>query len=102
MKEKNITLSIDLIFCVIILPLIITMVPVEKWIEKYTLFAVSLVAYMYVLYFAIRKVNFPQLFMNRRYGRMAVFILLFLGATYLLSLLPYPESAGTTRLCIPI
>ena len=34
MKEKNITLSIDLIFCVIILPLIITMVPVEKWIEK--------------------------------------------------------------------
>lgn len=94
MKEKNITLSIDLIFCVIILPLVITMVPVEKWIEKYTLFAVSLVAYMYVLYFAIRKVNFPQLFMNRRYGRMAVFILLFLGTTYLLSLFPYPESAA--------
>lgn len=93
MKEKNITRIIDLLFCVIILPLVITLVPVEKWIEKYTLFAITLVAYMYVVYFAMRKVNFPQLFMNRKYGRMAVFILLFLGATYLLSLYPYPENS---------
>ncbi len=62
MKEKNITLSIDLIFASLSCRSIITMVPVEKWIEKYTLFAVSLVAYMYVLYFAIRKSQFSATF----------------------------------------
>lgn len=94
MKEKNITVPVDLLFCIVILPLVITLVPVEKWIEKYTLFAVSLVGYLYVLYFAIRKVDFPRLFVNRRYGSMTVFVLLFLGATYLLSLFPYPEDSA--------
>lgn len=38
MKQKSITTYIDILFCVIILPLVITLIPVEKWLVKYPSF----------------------------------------------------------------
>ena len=35
MDSKKIKLYIDLLFCCVFLPLIIALVPVEKWMEKY-------------------------------------------------------------------
>ncbi len=99
MKEKYIVTAFDLLFCIVLLPLLITMVPIEKWLEEYTFFAITLLLYLYLLYFSMRKVNLPQLFMNRKYVRIIVFLLLILGITYLLSIYPYPSfSSGSSQL----
>ena len=57
MKYAHIAIYIDLLFCLVIMPLIIMLAPVEKWIEHKMPFFISLVAYLYGLYFIYRKKN---------------------------------------------
>lgn len=92
MNEKKITLWIDLFFCCVFLPLIITLVPVEKWIDKYTSFAVTLIVFLYGVYFLIRTVNIPQLVMRRKYFQVTGVIALILTVTFALSQFPYPDN----------
>lgn len=90
--DSNIKLYIDLLFCCVFLPLIIALVPVETWIEKYTSFAVTLVLFLYCVYFVIRAVNIPQLVMRRKIFKVAGIIGLLLVAAFLLSHFPYPDN----------
>lgn len=46
MKYAHIAIYIDLLFCLVIMPLIIMLAPVEKWIEHKMPFFISLVAYL--------------------------------------------------------
>lgn len=93
MEQKKITTYIDLLFCLVILPLVITLVPVDKWFVKYPLFATALVLYLYVLYFAIRRVNFPQLVMHRKYVQIILWVCLFIAIAHLLSRFPYGQDS---------
>ena len=90
MNIQRIALYIDLLFCLIFLPLIISMVPVEKWLVRYPLFACTLFLSLYVVYFAIRKMNIPRKAMQRKYVQIGVFVVVIIGAAYLLSQFPYP------------
>ena len=72
MKYPKITLYIDLLFCIVILPLIIMLVPIDKWITNQTFFVITLIVYLYALYFVYRKANIPALFMQHKYGRIAL------------------------------
>ena len=93
MDSKKIKLYIDLLFCCVFLPLIIALVPVEKWMEKYTSFAVTLILFLYCVYFAIRLTNIPQLVMRRKFTKVAIIVAVMLVAAFLLSQFPYPDDA---------
>ena len=90
MNSSKITLYIDLFFCCVFLPLIIALVPVERWIVKYQSFAITLIAFLYTAYFAIRAINIPQRVMKRQYLHLIIFFVVILTITYLISQFPFP------------
>lgn len=95
MKHRQITHYIDLLFCIVILPLIIMMLPVDKWIVHQPAFLTVLVSYLYALYFVYRKVKLPQLVMQRKYVKALVVFALLLVVTELVSRFPMPDSEGS-------
>lgn len=65
MKNSHIALYVDLLFCLVIMPLTITLLPVDRWIVNNTAFLIALVAYVYALYFVYRRACIPKLFMQK-------------------------------------
>lgn len=63
---KNVPLYTDLIFCIILLPLMIYAFPVERWWGTYPLFFCSFVGWLYVTYFLYKYFIIPRLFQNGR------------------------------------
>lgn len=47
MRNNRISLYIDLLFCLVIIPLVIMLLPVDRWITTNTAFLFTLVAYVY-------------------------------------------------------
>lgn len=66
MNNKYLPLGIDLFFCLILLPAMITLLPVERWLENNSTFVVLLVGWLYTVYFLTRKACVPMLFRSRR------------------------------------
>lgn len=54
MKHTRVARWIDLLFCLVILPLAIMLLPVDRWIVNNTAFLITLVGYLYALYFTYR------------------------------------------------
>lgn len=92
MKHNRIGLYIDLLFCLVIMPLIIMLLPVDRWLVTNTAFLATLVAYVYLLYFAYRRANIPQMFMQGKYVKIGILMALLIGATVMLTYFPAPES----------
>lgn len=92
MNQNKIKLYIDLLFCCVFLPLTIALVPVEKWIAKYPSFAITLILFLYCVYFVIRAVNIPQLVMRRKILRVVGITGILLVSAFLLSQFPYPDN----------
>ncbi|MGN1264744.1 MAG: histidine kinase, partial [Muribaculaceae bacterium] len=69
---KNVTLYIDLTFCLILLPLMIYAFPVERWWGTYPVFFSSFVAWLYVTYFVYKYFIIPRLFKSKKMRIMAV------------------------------
>lgn len=90
MKQNKITICIDLLFCLVILPFVIMLAPVDKWIVHHTTFMLTLIAYLYILYFAYRKINIPSLVVHKKYLTILIVILILTGITILISLFPLP------------
>ena len=90
MKRTNIPVYIDLLFCLVIMPPIIMLVPVDKWIVHHTVFMLTLIVYLYGLYFIYRKVKLPMLFMQRKFGHILLLMLSLIFITWLLTHFPYP------------
>lgn len=87
----RISIYIDLIFCFIILPLLITLVPVEKWIIHHTYFMLTLIVYIYLLYFTYRKVNIPGLIMQRQFRLVVLLMVTLIFITWAISQIPIPK-----------
>ena len=49
MKLTRIARYVDLLFCLVIMPLVITLLPVDRWIVHNTAFLLTLVVYIYGL-----------------------------------------------------
>lgn len=60
MKKNRIALYIDLLFCLVIMPLAIMLLPVDRWIAHNTAFLLTLVAYVYLLYLCIAVLVCPS------------------------------------------
>ena len=89
MEQKRTTILIDALFCVVILPLLIMLLPVDKWISRHPIFASMLITYLYALYYAIRRIHIPALLIARRYSPIVCFIAVIIGITWLLSRFPF-------------
>lgn len=87
----RISIYIDLIFSFIILPLLIMLVPVEKWIIHHTYFMLLLIVYVYLLYFTYRKVNIPGLIMQRQFRLVVLLMVVLIFITWAISQIPIPK-----------
>ena len=92
MKHTRIARYIDLLFCLVIMPLTIMLLPVDRWIVHNTAFLIALVIYSYGLYFVYRRAKLARLFLRRKYLRIVLLLLVLIGTTELLTYFPMPES----------
>lgn len=67
------------------------MVPVDKWIVHHTGFMMTLIGYLYGLYFVYRKVKLPMLFMQRKFGYILLLLAVLVVITILLTNFPFPQ-----------
>ena len=93
MKHTRIARYVDLLFCLVIMPLVITLLPVDRWIVHNTAFLLTLVVYIYGLYFIYRRTRPAHLFLQRKYLRIVLLMLLLVGVTELLTHFPMHESS---------
>ena len=75
----------------VIIPLSIMLLPVDRWMEHNTAFLIMLVVYVYVLYFVYRLVCLPKLFMRKQYLFIILVMLVLVGVTALLTSFPLPS-----------
>lgn len=95
MKKNRIARYIDLLFCLVIMPLAIMLLPVDRWIAHNTAFLLTLVAYVYLLYFVYRCACLPKLFMQRKYLRITLLLVVLAAVTELLTYFPMPAERIT-------
>lgn len=83
---KNVTIYIDLVFCLIVLPVMVMIFPVERWFHNFQWYVITVGIWLYVLYFLNRLFAVPALFgtRKRRWGGVTMILLSFV-VTYLLS-----------------
>lgn len=62
---KNVSLYIDLAFCLIVLPVMIMIFPVERWFHNFPWYVISVGTWLYLLYFLNRIVTVPCLFRKK-------------------------------------
>ncbi len=90
MKNNHIALYIDLLFCLVIMPLTIMLLPVDRWIVHNKAFLLTLIFYVYALYFVYRRTCIPKLFMQKKYIRIALLMVTLAAITLLLTYFPMP------------
>lgn len=95
MKHHHIALYIDLLFCLVIVPLTIMLLPVDRWMEHNAPFLISLVVYVYALYFVYRYFKLPRLLMQRGWGRAVALMAVLIGVTVGLTHFPPPPGLPT-------
>ncbi|MDE7125429.1 MAG: histidine kinase, partial [Muribaculaceae bacterium] len=63
---KNVSLYIDLAFCIIVLPVTMMIFPIERWYHNFPCYMISVGIWLYCLYFLNRFVTVPNLFKSKR------------------------------------
>mgnify|MGYP005943140149 CR=1 FL=1 len=63
---KNLSLYIDLAFCIVVLPAMMMIFPVERWFHNFRWYVVSVGVWLYCLYFLNRFLTVPFLFKGKR------------------------------------
>ena len=61
-KMKNVSYYIDLVFCLVVLPVTAFIFPIERWFHNFPIFVVSVVVWLYILYVVNRTLTVPLLF----------------------------------------
>ena len=67
--KRNIPLYIDIAFCVLLLPSMLFLLPIERWYQNNTLFVSLFIIWLYTVYFLFRHLVVPMLLQG---GRRAV------------------------------
>jgi len=86
MINKNLSRYIDFAFCLILLPAMIMLLPIERWLVNNSFFVSLLVIWLYIIYTVHRLFTVPLFFRDRKHKFWA-FAILFatIGATYMLT-----------------
>lgn len=89
--EHKTDLVFDLFFCIMIMPVMVVLSPAQYWWKVSPPFTCLTIAYLYGCYFAVKAARLPHLIISKAYSRLALFSLLLICLTYLLSLFPLPK-----------
>lgn len=83
---RNISLYIDLVFCLLVLPAMAAIFPVERWWHNFGWYVLTAMIWLYAVYFVNRVVTVPCLFSGktRKLTGLLLFVLSIVG-TYVLS-----------------
>ena len=73
---KNISIYIDLAFCIIVLPAMMMIFPIERWFHNFQLYVVSVGIWLYCLYFMNRFITVPFLFKGRKCSVIGVLMII--------------------------
>lgn len=92
MENKNISLYFDIFFCVVLVPVMTMLLPVERWINSHSLFLCFLVLWLYGVYFLHRKLTMPLLFRKKNIAAVAGLFVATIVVTYIFS--KYHEWSG--------
>lgn len=63
---KNISRYIDFAFCIVLLPLMVMIFPVERWFHNFQWYVLSVGGWLYILYFVNRIFTVPLMFKGPR------------------------------------
>lgn len=83
---KNVSIYIDLVFCLIILPIMVMIFPMERWFYSFQWYVITVVVWLYILYVVNRCFTVPSLFdrVKKRWVGLILIVLSFC-VTYCLS-----------------
>ena len=83
---KNVSRYIDLAFCLLVLPVMAIIFPIERWFHNFQWYVITVGVWLYLLYFLNRVVTVPSLFHAgvRRVSGIAI-IIASIAVTYYLS-----------------
>ena len=65
-RIPKLPLYIDIAFCVVLLPSMIMLLPIERWLVYNSVFVYLLVGWLYVVYWVNRKLTVPFLFRDQK------------------------------------
>lgn len=97
-STKSIPVYIDLAICLFILPALILLLPIEKWLDQNSNFVFLLVFWLYAVYILNRTLTVPMLFKKRQ--TVAIGILILIGTivvTYFITNMQIDEPFGHFR-----
>lgn len=83
---KNLPRYIDLAFCLVVLPVMMALSPIERWYHNFTAYTILSGIWLYAVYFTNRAFTIPLLFGKRKkkiYG--IILIILSVALTFMLS-----------------
>ncbi|MFI3304744.1 MAG: histidine kinase [Rikenellaceae bacterium] len=112
MDTRNISRYIDLVFCLLLLPAMIMLLPLDRWLESDPIFVSLLLVWLYTIYIVHRVWSIPALFGER--NRLGLALTLLIGSlivTYLLTryqlsppqhFLSHPERAAKSANAIGV
>lgn len=92
---KRLPLYFDLIFCLVLLPAMLFLLPVDRWFVRDSVYVYLMIAWLYAVYFIDRKLITNWLRTDRRKRLLAIGLLLltlivtFLIARYQMDLSPH-------------
>ncbi len=82
--NKRLSIYIDLGFCLIILPFMIWLLPVDRWLSNNAAFVYLFVGWLYAIYAINRSLTIPLLFRDRK---QMIWALIIISATLLITYL---------------
>ena len=72
---KNISIYIDIAFCLIVLPVMMMIFPIERWFHNFQWYVISVGIWLYCLYFLNRFVTVPFLFKAKKDSAVGVLVI---------------------------
>lgn len=90
-RERITSQFFDILFCVVLMPLLIVLGPAHYWAAGMPLFFILVCVYFYGCYFLLKVANLPGLLLRRRYLRLAAVLAGLTGGVWLLSCYPLPK-----------
>lgn len=83
---KKLPFYIDLVFCLFLLPAMIMLLPIERWLVYNSVFVYLLIGWLYLIYIINRRFTMPYFFKGNKYILFAIlFLLLAVAGTYLIT-----------------
>lgn len=82
---------VDIIFCLVIIPMVLMIAPIDKWMIYQMEFPVILIIYLYTVYFIFRRFHIMSMFTKKDWWKAIMLIAVLFFATELISMYPLPS-----------